>query len=102
MITRNNRISVFRKISACVLQIISKDDVAAYGTFEISGRLTTSIVVMLTRDMSPSARLVAYYILDTEIVADALNIRVEEIYENKVKLCWNIICFNSCLRPFNP
>jgi hypothetical protein len=39
----------------------------------------------LTRDMTPSARFIAYYVKpDDEIVADGLNFFIENIFENKV------------------
>ncbi|XP_060566096.1 CD109 antigen-like isoform X2 [Ruditapes philippinarum] len=41
----------------------------------------------LTRDMTPSARFIAYYVKpDDEVVADGLNFFIENIFENKVTI----------------
>ena len=56
------------------------------GKFRIKAQDKTNVYpVVVTREMSPSARFVAYFVRhDGEIVADGLNFVVEEIYENKV------------------
>ena len=64
------------------MQVVSKNKVVESGSFNVN---SAGIPIIVTREMAPSARIVAYFVQpDREIVADGLNFVVDEIYENKV------------------
>ena len=69
-------------------QILSKGKIIDSSHTSVDFYSRTAIVrFKLTRDMTPSARFIAYYVKpDDEIVADGLNFFIENIFENKVSI----------------
>lgn len=60
----------------------------ATGDIVIGGTFNEGVLqVKLTRAMTPTSRLVVYYVKeDNEIVADGLNLVIDEIFQNKVEV----------------
>lgn len=60
----------------------------ATGDIVIGGTFNEGVLqVKLTRAMAPTSRLVVYYVKeDNEIVADGLNLVIDEIFQNKVEV----------------
>ncbi|KAL3843233.1 hypothetical protein ACJMK2_021177 [Sinanodonta woodiana] len=68
--------------------ILSKSLVSFTGKVTVNqGNVAQTFNVLITSNMAPSARILAYYVKsDGEIVADGLSFTVEEIFQNKVDI----------------
>ena len=67
-------------------QIISKKRIVGFGSFHIGSTKFATIVLLLTRYMAPSARVVVYTVYKNELVANGIKLAVENMYENKVNI----------------
>ena len=65
--------------------ICSKGNIVVANTLEMQSTQKT-FSVALSRDMVPSSRMVAYYILNGEVVSDALNFHVNGSTLNPVEV----------------
>ena len=65
--------------------ICSKGNIVVGNTLEMASTQKT-FSVALSREMVPSARIVAYYILNGEVVSDALNFHVNGTSLNPVEV----------------
>lgn len=68
--------------------IQARDQIVTTGTAMVSGSQHEGFVnLLLERDMAPAAKFVAYFVASGgEIVADGINIPIEDIFENKVTI----------------
>ena len=70
-------------MSFVCLQIAAGGNIIVSNSLEMSASQKT-FSVALSRDMVPSARIVAYYIINGEVVADSLNFFVNGSHMNPV------------------
>ena len=83
-ITNGGHFLYFCYEQSSLLQIVAGGNIVLVNFLEMTS-LQKTFSVALSRDMVPSSRLVAYYIINGEVVADALNFHVNGTIMNEVK-----------------
>ena len=78
------------------MQIVASGNLVVSNMLEMKSTQKT-FSVALSRDMVPSARIVAYYVQNSEVVADALNFFVNGTEQNPVRTISSISVFYAFL-----
>ena len=69
----------------CLCQIMSRGNSVVGGAMDGTGRNNLTIDVDIAATMSPTARMLVYFVTDNgEIVADSISFNVDDVFENKV------------------
>ncbi|XP_052103757.1 CD109 antigen-like [Mytilus californianus] len=84
-------VKVTEPIRYCSYKVFSKGSLVAQGRFPMRQETQRNQRLMITYGMVPQAKLLVYYTRrqDGEIVADAINIPIEDIFDNAVSLKFN-------------
>ncbi|XP_052103755.1 CD109 antigen-like [Mytilus californianus] len=84
-------VKVTEAIRYCSYKVFSKGSLVTQGRFTMNQETQRNQRLMISYGMVPQARLLVYYARrqDGEIVADATNIPIEDIFDNTVSLKFN-------------
>ncbi|XP_052103780.1 CD109 antigen-like [Mytilus californianus] len=84
-------VKVTESIQYCSYKVFSKGSLVTQGRFTMTQEKQRNQRLMITYGMVPQAKLLVYYARrqDGEIVADAISIPIEDIFDNAVSLKFN-------------
>lgn len=77
--------SFIKTYGCCILQIVSGGNIILSDSFFMTARQKT-FALALSRDMTPSARILVYTLYNGEVLADSLSFAVRGIRGNGVSL----------------